>query len=295
MPKVTENQIVCNQGENLVAYLLSKNCLVRPVSHGTDIGIDLYCEVVKEGQSICHFWVQIKSSREERKRYSPDKDKDHLGYWMRQPVPVFIFLIQVTEETSASNFAIHVIDLAEQLIEDPERTKFEADLTLSSPEDIDRFTYRHVPNVVARKYLNRGIIVEIDYTGTDEYLKTYNARGAHRFAHKILKNIGRTSSLLMRDILVAARPRAQDLEKKRHQLEKILETFRHWGNNDFHEALGRSQEEDGRFKEALESYERAQKNILEDPRVPFDHKALALIGIGTMIHQVKMKIAQKPG
>ncbi|MBW1863160.1 MAG: hypothetical protein JRJ02_12425 [Deltaproteobacteria bacterium] len=48
MTKVDKNRIMGNYGANLVAELLSRHCLVRPVVEGTDIGIDLYCETLEE-------------------------------------------------------------------------------------------------------------------------------------------------------------------------------------------------------------------------------------------------------
>jgi hypothetical protein len=98
MPVVDENRILGNYGVNLVSYILSKYCLVRPVAEGTDIGIDLYCETVVEGQPFLHFWAQVKAGKGKINirndgNASYSFKVDHLRYWKRQPVPVFAFYV----------------------------------------------------------------------------------------------------------------------------------------------------------------------------------------------------------
>ena len=50
-----------NQAELRVAAWLSQRCYVRPVSGGTDTGIDLYCENLDLdlAEPFLHFWVQV--------------------------------------------------------------------------------------------------------------------------------------------------------------------------------------------------------------------------------------------
>jgi hypothetical protein len=61
MTSVDENRLRGNYAQAVVSSWLSRACLVRPVAEGTDIGIDLYCESVLEGQPYLHFWVQVKA------------------------------------------------------------------------------------------------------------------------------------------------------------------------------------------------------------------------------------------
>lgn len=111
MPKVTWSQVIGNRGENLVSYLLSQFCLVRQVAGGTDVGIDLYCESLTDEQPNNHFWVQVKASSHAHNTISLEKEK--LLYWWRQPIPVFVFLVHVTEDMS-STFNVNAINLTEQ-------------------------------------------------------------------------------------------------------------------------------------------------------------------------------------
>lgn len=135
MPKVTPNQIVGNRGENLAGYLLSQFCLIRQVASGTDVGIDLYCESITDEQPNNHFWVQVKSSLEEQRSVSLEKE---LLYWWRQPIPVFIFLVQVSGgHATKTHSNVNVVNLTEHFLTDSNiemnsRT-FKVDLTIDSP------------------------------------------------------------------------------------------------------------------------------------------------------------------
>lgn len=94
-----ENPLKGIAGESLVSHILShsKECFVRPVSGQTDIGIDLYCELVN---SHYHFWVQVKSGKQVKWKKGKEISFSSVPiksvkYWLKQPIPVF--LIGVTD------------------------------------------------------------------------------------------------------------------------------------------------------------------------------------------------------
>ena len=94
-----ENLLRGNWGEQYIAEKLSScGCFVRHVPQGHDTGIDLYCETTAErGEPFLHFWCQVKASKGYKGKKSsitfrPEKDM-HKEYWLKQPVPVFIFLV----------------------------------------------------------------------------------------------------------------------------------------------------------------------------------------------------------
>lgn len=95
---LTDSQFKGNWGELFIASeLAAKGCLVRHVTQGHDTGVDLYCETTWNGIPFLHFWCQVKtkkkiSVRKETIAYSPKKKK-HIDYWLKQPVPVFIFIV----------------------------------------------------------------------------------------------------------------------------------------------------------------------------------------------------------
>jgi len=47
---ITDNQLKGNWGEQYVASQLAlEGCFIRHVTQGHDSGIDLYCEIIKDG------------------------------------------------------------------------------------------------------------------------------------------------------------------------------------------------------------------------------------------------------
>ncbi len=114
MPIVDDNRLKGNSALWTVGKLLSDaGCLVRPVAADTDIGIDLYCETVQDKEPFLHFWVQIKSGTSqvvirENGTASCSVKVDHLKYWLRQPVPVFLFLIPSPDTCEQ----VYVVDMA---------------------------------------------------------------------------------------------------------------------------------------------------------------------------------------
>ena len=102
MPQIDENRQRGNFAESIASAWLSRQCLVRPVAAGTDIGVDLYCESLRGHQAFQHFWVQVKAISDTNVRTRDGIDEAwysfetrHLRYWERQPVPVYAFLVPV--------------------------------------------------------------------------------------------------------------------------------------------------------------------------------------------------------
>jgi hypothetical protein len=76
---------------------------------GHDTGIDLYCEKVKDGIPYLHFWCQIKSSNKWKGIKNSIKfngKKNHINYWLKQPAPVFIFLVPDIRDLSEPPYYI---------------------------------------------------------------------------------------------------------------------------------------------------------------------------------------------
>jgi hypothetical protein len=124
MPTISVKQLKGNYAENLVAEWLSRVCLVRPVASGTDIGIDLYCESVVGNKPFHHFWVQVKAitskdisiqNNVETAKYSHFK-LDHLKYWARQPIPVYVFLVPINNWPPKKPQKIYTIRITNQIV-----------------------------------------------------------------------------------------------------------------------------------------------------------------------------------
>lgn len=94
---INDNQLKGNWGEQYIASKLSSlGCLVRHVPQGHDTGVDLYCEKVENDIPYLHFWCQIKTSNKwkgNRNTISFRPNKNHVNYWLNQPVPVILFIV----------------------------------------------------------------------------------------------------------------------------------------------------------------------------------------------------------
>jgi hypothetical protein len=101
---------VGNAGEHLVASRLSQYCIVRDVSQGKDTGIDLYCEILKEGslELSLHFFCQIKTNQ---RRIDQSEIEKNIDYWANQPVPCFLFLVKYADFENIKDAELWVYDL----------------------------------------------------------------------------------------------------------------------------------------------------------------------------------------
>lgn len=94
----SRNIHIGNQGEHIVATMLSANCIVREVGQGKDSGIDLYCEILnpKTFELSLHFFCQVKTVKG---RFNPNSIKEeYFEYWGGQPVPVFLIVVEYLDE-----------------------------------------------------------------------------------------------------------------------------------------------------------------------------------------------------
>ena len=120
MPIVDANRLKGNQAAFLVSAWLGKQCLVRPVSEGTDFGVDLFCETVDvpSRQPFLHFWVQVKTGAQQITLADGQAkckfDKEHVDYWCRQPVPAYAFL--VPDDQLAAFQKVFVVSFVRKLL-----------------------------------------------------------------------------------------------------------------------------------------------------------------------------------
>jgi hypothetical protein len=100
--QLDDNTLKGQFGEAYVAARLSSDCIVR-LTTSLDVGVDLYCETIRENKAFLHFWCQVKTGKKDgRGRFKYDIANDsarysferkHLEYWEKQPVPVFAALV----------------------------------------------------------------------------------------------------------------------------------------------------------------------------------------------------------
>ena len=204
---ISENQIKGNFGENYVSYILSKYCLVRPVASGTDIGIDLYCELILNREPFLHFWVQVKTCKAvsiKQDSASYQFKTSHLQYWYRQPVPVFAFLVPVNWPKNPSK--IYVVNITEYLIREGIPTSDTKTLTSNliiepeNNESLEKFLYEIVPITHAIKKITDGIVAPIPVL-SPQYERKYVIGFTKKYVMRILNTIRTTAAFASLDLL----------------------------------------------------------------------------------------------
>jgi hypothetical protein len=198
MSSVSNRQLKGNFAENIVAEWLSRVCLVRSVTTGTDIGIDLYCEALVENNPYLHFWVQVKaitnrdiSMKNGIKFASYRFKRSHLEYWARQPIPVYAFLVPVNDWPPKYPERVYGIAITRYIIEsgipESKTVKLEtAECTEFATIDNDwnKFISEIVPADTAILLFSKGIVSEINFVGSSQ--KHFPRGFALKYAEKIL-------------------------------------------------------------------------------------------------------------
>lgn len=203
MKKVKRDQLRGNYAEHYVATFLSETCLIRQVSSGTDIGIDLYCEAIENEIPYKHFWVQVKAINNSKiknkngikiAKYS--FKKSDLEYWAKQPIPVYAFLVPVLDWPPADPEIVFGIRLSEYIIRNgiPEQ----GHITLSTEngfekdtrtKDLINFIRKIVSWDSAIILLDKGIIapVGIDEDKNNSYI--YPAGIGSNYIDNVMRNL----------------------------------------------------------------------------------------------------------
>ncbi len=297
MKHVTENHLKGNYAEAYVTALLSAHCLVRPVAQGTDVGLDLYCESVKDNTPFLHFWLQVKSGDQCCVGSDGDVARhsfrvSDLRYWAAQPVPVFVALVPVETWPPDKEPRVYVVDLTRQLVEgilDKKLAKDGGEVTLRSdliwtpgnPQRIRDFLDEVLPEANALLGLRDGVVLP-EPTLRRQYVEAFSPFPVDRFQRHILAQIRRTAAF---SILSLEKPRGENRDF-RNVLQKVLEAFEgdiHWEN---FAARGLCCHAEGRFDEAIRLYERAMKNIQDDPKF---HSAPIVRRLTDLIDQAERK------
>ena len=175
MTTVDTNRLRGNYAQAVASAWLSRGCLVRPVSEGTDIGIDLYCEAVLEGSPYLHFWVQVKSIAVATVGVQGGKptatysfDRKHLEYWDRQPIPVYAFLVPLGTWPPTEPDSIFGVRITERLVKEGLPSAASVSYRTSDSfdretvdEDIRQFVTKVVPWDTSALLLKRGIVAPL--------------------------------------------------------------------------------------------------------------------------------------
>jgi hypothetical protein len=198
-----------NEATWRVGNWLSQACLVRPVAADTDIGIDLYCEVVQEERPFLHFWVQVKTGKKhiafeaEGAKASFRFRSGDLAYWWKQPIPVFAFL--VPPRGHPHERWLYVVDLTRWLLKQggPPATDepIESDIRCDTEDasDLNAFLLDAVPKTYAIAAIREGVSAFVPVARPSyEVVTMYGFRG--RYHGKVVDQVRQTASATLTDL-----------------------------------------------------------------------------------------------
>jgi hypothetical protein len=258
---------------------LSAECLVRPVAADTDVGVDLYCETVDEGQPFLHFWVQVKTGEQcqpdpARETASCRFDGKHLAYWRRQPVPVYAALVP-TEWPAMRDPCIYLVDLTTNILHRPDLGE-QTSVALSSdyrlpPGDVEAVRYfltQVVPATTASLQIANGVVADVPTTN-QRYHRSRLVVPVLTHRQQIEYQLRRTAATSLLFTLTAYDKLCSDEVRFQHLLARIVQLFvdegdSHWEN--FY-SLGLLRHSVGDYDGAGTMYDRAKGSIEDDPKV----------------------------
>ena len=203
MAIVTDSQLNGNWAEQFIAsQLAAGGCLVRHVTQGHDVGIDLYCELTLKGIPFLHFWCQVKTStrwKESSSQIIYSANKREREYWLSQPVPVFLFA--VPSKAKAQNYPYYICSTMDLL----NSKKLPSCVYVKSAGDLQAFLH---DTVVAHTFLwdlKNGKVSSLR-TPRPGYFVTIPDGVSQRFEKPLFTSIRRTISRLFQDILFEGKP-----------------------------------------------------------------------------------------
>lgn len=210
---MTDNQLKGNWAEQYIsARLAERGCLVRHVPQGHDIGIDLYCETIEEHTPFLHFWCQIKTSNEwngEKKRISFSSiKKGEKEYWIKQPVPVFVFLVpDLRDEFTRAFIPFYICrtDLG------GDEKKIDSWKKIESSSDLSDFLRKDLPFLYFLWELREGKVSSLK-TVKNEYTRFFPSCITQHFENSLLVSLRNTLWRLSHDIMF---PSVESLKKFR--------------------------------------------------------------------------------
>lgn len=277
MTYIDENRAKGNHGVFLVASKLSKFCLVRPVPEGTDQGIDLYCESFEEafrgGRPFLHFWVQVKTTKQIKENNNVASfsfDVDHLNYWRRQPVPVFVFLVPIASLDSKEPSKIYVIDFTRHILEnkiDSNQKNFTLDSTFciqNDDDDLKWFIDKLVLSDSARLKILDGVIAH-NPSLDPSYENRFSLNIPIRHIDVILQQIRRTSAMAI--LAISLSEEDETIAEKRRKLAEVLQCFEKDDHYENQYSLGLSKMKDGDYPNAKAHFEKTLEIINGDKMI----------------------------
>jgi len=121
LPKRTKSQKIGSKSEDAVSRVFTEFCNVIPIPQSKDIGIDFYCELIKgEFPTAKLFGIQCKGKEQVKNckdYFSIQIELKTLNYWLILPFPVFLIVVDDTEQIF---YWVYPKEQIEDLIELPD-------------------------------------------------------------------------------------------------------------------------------------------------------------------------------
>lgn len=239
--RYSKSLAIGNTGENYVAYQLSRFCIVRPVAGGTDIGIDLYCELplyekVSDVSTYLHFGVQVKTGASYKNHVTIKQDQR--DYYKMLRFPLIIAVLPDIPNVVQSECGIMVIDYSKMLSDSAEGIIQENELNRISREHYEEFQNHEefknriraaVEIATVRLDYKHGVLRPIPST-QNSYFKNYYHKGSHHYNKQAYDTITKTASNMIISYF-DNRAQPSELDPGIQRLAMILEAandINHW-------------------------------------------------------------------
>lgn len=97
-------------------------CFSIPQRYDIDVGIDYYCELLKDSSPSTPFYVQAKGTKHFDNKWGQSIKKPTIMYWLQQAFPVFLV---VYDDNNDSCYWMSIEDLRYTLLEKVSKTEAE--------------------------------------------------------------------------------------------------------------------------------------------------------------------------
>ncbi|MFZ3060680.1 MAG: DUF4365 domain-containing protein [Candidatus Methanoperedens sp.] len=295
---ITDNQLKGNWGEQYIAAnLAAQGCFIRHVTQGHDSGIDLYCETVKDNTPFLHFWCQIKTSKDydeksEPLSFTPDSEKKHKEYWLKQPVPVFIFLVpDLRDGTNIPYYICRAIDLQHN-------KTINSFAKIESPEDLSNKFLNGCLAIETLKWeLKDGKVTSLKTTNSEK-TEHFLSGATHDFENELVRSLDLTLWRLSQDNIIPIDLNKNNFNLNAYEIKKAKPYMKAWEillqdksekGYHYYATLGLYYEFDElekNYNKSLEHYEKSLSIINKDE----DSWKITIEGIKRHIERVKSKM-----
>jgi len=264
------NLLTGNWGEQYISErLTSCRCFVRHVPQGHDTGVDLYCETTSDDRRpFAHFWCQVKTAqfkgKKPRMTLNRGSKNVHVDYWLKQPIPVFIFKVPDMRNENINGkemipfYIFNAIDFHNN-------EKFiKSSLKVEKVEHLNNFLKERLLIETFRWDLMRGRVSHL-LPSEPSYTITFRSGQTLKFEEELKESLRWTLFLLTNDILGKKCPNSVSEAGYYATMLEILVQWIKDKHYESYEVIGKYYRENGVIQKALDNYKKALNHLYNDP------------------------------